>query len=84
MDPLPPSYPSENSPEPEVPRGWTKLPVEHLPAATFWPAGLALAITFIFWGLISSWVVLGVGIALFVGSLGGWISDLRHERKHHH
>ena len=84
MDPLPPTSPSDNPPEPVVPRGWVKLPVEHLPQATFWPAGLALAITFIFWGLISSWVVLGVGVALFVASMGGWISDLRHERKHHH
>jgi hypothetical protein len=83
MDPLPPSYPSKDPVEPEIPAGWTKLPVEHLPQATFWPAGLALAITFIFWGLISSWVVLGVGIGLFAVSLGGWIADIRHERKHH-
>jgi hypothetical protein len=68
---------------PIVPTGWTKLPVEHLPVATFWPAGLALAITFIFWGLISSWVVLGFGLGLFAVALAGWITDLRHERKHH-
>lgn len=75
-----PAAPGSDAP---VPPGWTKLPAEHLPPATFWPAGLALAITFIFWGLISSWVVMGVGIGLFAVSLSGWITDLRHERKHH-
>lgn len=71
------------SPSPTPPAGWTKLPVEHLPAATFSPAGLALAITFLFWGLITSWVILAVGAGLFAVSLAGWITDLRHERKHH-
>lgn len=75
--------PSPTSSDPGIPPAWVKLPAEHLPPATFWPAGLALAITFIFWGLISSWVVLGVGLGLFAVSLSGWITDLRHERKHH-
>jgi len=75
--------PSEKSPDPANPRGWTALPLEHLPAPTFWPAGLALAITFIFWGLISSWVVFAVGLFLFALSLAGWIADIRHERKQH-
>lgn len=54
----------------------------HLPRPTFWPAGLALAITFFFWGVIASKVVLVVGIGLFAASLAGWIRDIRHERKH--
>lgn len=65
------------------PRDWTPLPVEHLPAPTFWPAGFALATTFIFWGLITSWVVLATGLVIFVGSLAGWIHDIRHERNSH-
>ena len=77
----PPSAASSSSAP--VPSGWTALPPEHLPKATFWPAGLALAITFTFWGLISSWVILVLGIALFVVSMAGWIDDLRDERKHH-
>lgn len=75
--------PSPERSEPVIPKGWTSLPLEHLPAPTFWPAGLALAITFLFWGLVSSWVVFVVGLGLFAASLAGWISDLRHERKHH-
>lgn len=82
MNPTSPP-PSPESHASVIPPGWTKLPAEHLPPATFWPAGLALATTVVFWGLISSWVVLGVGIGLFAVSLAGWISDLRHERKHH-
>jgi hypothetical protein len=69
--------------EAEVPAGWTKLPVEHLPQATFWPAGFALGIAFVFWGLITSWVVLAVGVVMFAGCLAGWIAEIRHERKHH-
>lgn len=73
-----------SSPEP-APRGqkrWIPLPLEHLPLPTYWPAGLALAITFIFWGLITSWVIWAVGLLLFAVSIGGWIQDIRHERKH--
>ncbi|HVU36246.1 MAG TPA: hypothetical protein VHE61_22610 [Opitutaceae bacterium] len=81
--PVPPPSPTGPTPENPVPAGWTKLPTEHLPPATFWPAGLALAITFVLWGFISSWVVLGIGIGLFAVSLTGWITDLRHESKHH-
>jgi hypothetical protein len=62
-------------------KGWTPLPLEHLPLPTYWPAGVALAITFIFWGLITSVVILAVGIVLFAVSLTGWIQDIRHGRK---
>jgi hypothetical protein len=64
------------------PRGWTVLPIDHLPAPTFWPAGLALAITLAFWGLVSSLVILAAGLALLALSLLGWIKEIRNERKH--
>jgi len=66
-----------------TPPDWMPLPVEHLPAPTFWPAGFALATTFIFWGLITSWVVLATGLLLLTASLAGWINDIRHERNTH-
>ncbi|MGH7995191.1 MAG: hypothetical protein ACREFX_02450 [Opitutaceae bacterium] len=56
----------------------------HLPRPTFWPAGASLGITFVFWGLIASPVVLLVGVGLFAASLAGWIKDIRHERRHSH
>lgn len=63
---------------------WTRLPPAHLPAPTFWPAAFGLGITFVFWGLISSSVVLIVGLVVFAGALAGWIADLRHERHDPH
>lgn len=77
------SLPAEIPAPAAPPSVWTDLPAEHLPTPTFWPAGLGLGITFVFWGLISSWVVFAVGVVLFVGSLAGWIVDLRHERNEH-
>jgi hypothetical protein len=63
--------------------GWEPLPHEHLPHPTYWPAGLALGITFLAWGLITSWVILAVGFVFFVASLAGWIQEIRYERAHH-
>lgn len=62
---------------------WEPLPLQHLPHPTYFPAGLAMAVTFLFWGLITSWVIFVVGLALFTASLAGWISEIRNERKHH-
>lgn len=67
----------------EPPHGWTRLPAEHLPTPTFWPAGLALGITFSLWGLVSSWVILVMGLGLLAASLSGWIKHIRHERNRH-
>jgi hypothetical protein len=61
---------------------WDPLPAEHLPRPTYFPAGLAMGVTFLFWGLISSLVILLVGLVLFAASLAGWITELRYERKH--
>ena len=61
---------------------WEALPHEHLPRPTYFPAGLAMGTTFIAWGLITSLVVFLVGVALFIAALAGWITELRHARKH--
>jgi hypothetical protein len=66
-----------------VPSGWNLLPSETLPRPNFFPAGLAMGITFLFWGLITSWVILAVGIALFGASLAGWIYEMLREPSHH-
>ncbi|MEY2485424.1 MAG: hypothetical protein QOG67_4103 [Verrucomicrobiota bacterium] len=62
---------------------WEPLPAEHLPRPTYFPAGLAMGIAFLFWGLITSWVIIVVGVALFAASLAGWITEIRYERRHH-
>jgi hypothetical protein len=61
---------------------WEPLPEERLPRPTYFPAGLAMGIAFLFWGLITSWVTIVVGLALFIASLAGWITEIRYERKH--
>ena len=71
---------SEEPPPPTRP-GWTRIPHEQLPHATYFPAGLAMGTTFIFWSLITSWVIGAVGVGLFAAALAGWITDIRHERK---
>ena len=63
-------------------QAWEPLPPESLPRPNFFPAGLAMGTTFIFWGLITSWVVIAVGIALFAASLAGWIYEILRERSH--
>jgi hypothetical protein len=65
---------------PESHPGWTVLPPEKLPQPTIWPAALALGITFLVWGLVTSLIITGVGVCLFAAALAGWIRDIRHER----
>lgn len=60
--------------------GWEPLPPEPLPRPTYFPSGMALGTTLIFWGLISSWIIVLAGVGLFIVALTGWISDIRHER----
>jgi hypothetical protein len=66
---------------PQTHAGWGPLPREQLPRPTYFPAGLAMGTTFIFWGLITSWVIFLAGIGLFIATLAGWITEIRHERK---
>ena len=63
--------------------GWTVLPPDKLPEPSIWPATLAVAITFLVWGLVTSLIITGVGFALFGWALAGWIRDIRHERAKH-
>ncbi len=64
-------------------KGWEPLPPESLPRPNFFPAGLAMGTTFIFWGLITSWVIIAVGAALFIAAFAGWIYEILRERNHH-
>ena len=57
-------YDADN--EPPTPRpGWDPLPPERLPRPTYCPAGMAMGTALIFWGIITSWVILLVGMGLF-------------------
>ena len=50
-----------------------------MPEPTFWPVVLAFGVVLIFWGLITSLIITGVGIIVMGISLDGWIQDLNHE-----
>ena len=68
---------------PESHLGWTVLPPEKPPKPGVWPVTLALAITLLVWGLVTSLIITGVGLALFAVAMAGWIRDIRHERAKH-
>jgi hypothetical protein len=42
-----------------------------------------MGIAFVFWGLITTWVVWLVGVVLFIAALAGWITEIRHGYKSH-
>jgi hypothetical protein len=69
-----------HSPSPS-PSSWEELPNEHLPRPTYFPAGVAMGLTFLFWGLITSYITALVGLGLFAAAFAGWIREIRHE--HH-
>ena len=76
-----PDEQSTTKPADAVPPGWEALPDTPLPHPTYFPAGLAMAVAFLFWGLITTWVVLAVGVVLFIAALAGWITEIRHGYK---
>ena len=59
--------------------GWSVPKPALVPRPTAWPSALALAIALTGWGLLTSPLLLGIGLIVFTGALGGWIGDLRHE-----
>ncbi len=63
--------------------GWNEPRPAKLPPPSAWPAGLALAVTLILWGLVSTLIITGVGVALFAIAMTGWVRDIRHERNLH-
>jgi hypothetical protein len=72
-----------------IPIGWHKPLPEKLPHPGYWPAIMALGITFMLWGLavgfnevISTiFILFFIGLVLFTVALIGWIGDLRDERR---
>lgn len=80
-EPAPSRPVPEGETRPVLKENWERLGNEHLPRPTYFPAGLAMATTLIFWSLITSWVILAVGLGLFAASLAGWISEILHD--HH-
>jgi hypothetical protein len=55
---------------------WQAALPEKVPGATFAPAFLALGITFLLFGIVSSYVFSAAGLVLMVWSIGKWIGEL--------
>lgn len=65
-----------HEPEDPMPEGWSRPLPEHYPQPTYWPAVMGLGITFLFWGVVTSYLITLVGLVLFGISLAGWIGEL--------
>ncbi len=55
---------------------WVPAQPRDIPAPTYWPVTLALGVTAVAGGLVTSWVAAAVGAALIALALYGWIGDL--------
>jgi hypothetical protein len=61
--------------------GWSWAEPRHIPTPTYWPAALALGVTMLAWGLISSPILAGIGLTVFAIALAGWIGEMRNEHR---
>ena len=59
--------------------GWHEPLPESLPKPTIWPLVLAFGACLLAWGVLTSWVISLLGLALFATGLGGWIAGMRDE-----
>lgn len=60
------------------PAGWREPLPERMARPTYWPAVLALGITFALLGPVTNMAVSAVGLAMAVVALAGWIGDILH------
>lgn len=60
---------------------WSKPLPRHLPAPSFWPAGLAFSLALLLVGpalqYTVAWLFLSAGGVLFLIALGGWLREVR-------
>lgn len=56
-----------------------KAQPEELPKPTYWPFFLALGVVLMFWGILTSWIITGIGFILFGVALTGWITEIYKE-----
>lgn len=63
----------------EINKSKYKAKPEKLPQPTYWPFFMAMAVVLIFWGILTSWIISGIGLILFGVSLAGWLIELYKE-----
>jgi len=76
--------PEQDGPAPAPDRsGWNLPKPDHVPPRTTWPAAAALGTVLIFWGVVTSYLILGVGVGLLALSVVGWIREILREGVSH-
>ncbi|HVB81493.1 MAG TPA: hypothetical protein VNE82_16295 [Candidatus Binataceae bacterium] len=70
----------EDEPQPRggEPGEWSTPLPEKIPSPTYAPAFLALGITFLLFGIVSSYVFSAAGFVLMVVSISKWVGELLH------
>lgn len=56
-----------------------KAQPEELPPPTYWPFFLAFSVVLLFWGILTTWFITGIGLIVFSISLTGWIKEIYKE-----
>ena len=56
-----------------------KAQPQELPPPTYWPFFTALSVVLMFWGILTSWIITGIGFILFTIALAGWIFEIYKE-----
>jgi hypothetical protein len=60
---------------------WSAPRPEILPRPTPWPMVVAFGACLLAWGVVTSWIISGVGLIAFVIGIRGWIVELRDEQQ---
>jgi hypothetical protein len=70
--------PESGRPVPDA--DWSQARPEMIPRPTYLPAAMAVGITLLLAGIVTSPVVIVTGVLVVAVSLAGWIGEMRHER----
>ena len=70
----------ENNEKKPLEQGWRELPDEHLPSPTPAPFFLALGVSWMFWGLVTSYIMAGIGFIIFLVALCAWGKEMIDEQ----
>jgi hypothetical protein len=62
---------------------WADPLPETVPAPTYWPAVLALGVMGLFFGVLTSPIVLAMGLCVFAVAVCNWIGELLDEWEYH-
>jgi hypothetical protein len=65
----------------EIRSGWQKPQPETLPEPTYWPAVVAIGVVSILWGIVTTFIISGIGFVLTAVAIYGWVRELLYEQQ---